>query len=155
MNIWNRNQVIKIVQDWKRRGDTVVFTNGCFDILHAGHIHYLKEAKKLGDRLLIGLNTDRSVQTLKGKTRPINSEISRSTVLKNLSFIDGVTLFEEETPRALIEDILPHVLVKGGDYSVDEVVGADTMKKIGGRVVIIPFLEGFSTSDIITRIRNS
>lgn len=155
MNIWNRNQVIKIVQDWKRMGDTVVFTNGCFDILHAGHIHYLKEAKKLGDRLLIGLNTDRSVQTLKGKTRPINSEISRSTVLKNLSFIDGVTLFEEETPRALIEDILPHVLVKGGDYSVDEVVGADTMKKIGGRVVIIPFLEGFSTSDIITRIRNS
>ena len=155
MNKWNRNQVIKIVQDWKRRGDTVVFTNGCFDILHAGHIHYLKEAKKLGDRLLIGLNTDRSVQTLKGKTRPINSEISRSTVLKNLSFIDGVTLFEEETPRALIEDILPHVLVKGGDYSVDEVVGADTMKKIGGRVVIIPFLEGFSTSDIITRIRNS
>lgn len=155
MNIWNRNQVIKIVQDWKRMGDTVVFTNGCFDILHAGHIHYLKEAKKLGDRLLIGLNTDRSVQTLKGKTRPINSEISRSTVLKNLSFIDGVTLFEEETPRALIEDILPHVLVKGGDYSVDEVVGADTMKKIGGSVVIIPFLEGFSTSDIITRIRNS
>jgi len=155
MNKWNRNQVIKIVQDWKRRGDTVVFTNGCFDILHAGHIHYLKEAKKLGDRLLIGLNTDRSVQTLKGKTRPINSEISRSIVLKNLSFIDGVTLFEEETPRALIEDILPHVLVKGGDYSVDEVVGADTMKKIGGRVVIIPFLEGFSTSDIITRIRNS
>jgi len=155
MNKWNRNQVIKIVQDWKRRGDTVVFTNGCFDILHAGHIHYLKEAKKLGDRLLIGLNTDRSVQTLKGKTRPINSEISRSIVLKNLSFIDGVTLFEEETPRALIEDILPHVLVKGGDYSVDEVVGADTMKKIGGSVVIIPFLEGFSTSDIITRIRNS
>ncbi|MBH49718.1 MAG: D-glycero-beta-D-manno-heptose 1-phosphate adenylyltransferase [Candidatus Marinimicrobia bacterium] len=155
MNKWNRNQVIKIVQDWKRRGDTVVFTNGCFDILHAGHIHYLKEAKKLGDRLLIGLNTDRSVQTLKGKTRPINSEISRSTVLKNLSFIDGVTLFEEETPRALIEDILPHVLVKGGDYSVDEVVGADIMKKIGGSVVIIPFLEGFSTSDIITRIRNS
>ena len=155
MNIWNRNQVIKIVQDWKRMGDTVVFTNGCFDILHAGHIHYLKEAKKLGDRLLIGLNTDRSVQTLKGKTRPVNSEISRLTVLKNLSFIDGVTLFEEETPRALIEDILPHVLVKGGDYSVDEVVGADTMKKIGGSVVIIPFLEGFSTSDIITRIRNS
>ncbi len=155
MNKWNRNQVIKIVQDWKRMGDTVVFTNGCFDILHAGHIHYLKEAKKLGDRLLIGLNTDRSVQTLKGKTRPVNSEISRLTVLKNLSFIDGVTLFEEETPRALIEDILPHVLVKGGDYSVDEVVGADTMKKIGGRVVIIPFLEGFSTSDIITRIRNS
>ena len=155
MNIWNRNQVIKIVQDWKRMGDTVVFTNGCFDILHAGHIHYLKEAKKLGDRLLIGLNTDRSVQTLKGKTRPVNSEISRLTVLKNLSFIDGVTLFEEETPRALIEDILPHLLVKGGDYSVDEVVGADIMKKIGGSVVIIPFLEGFSTSDIINRIRNS
>ena len=154
MNRWNRNQVIRVVQDWKRAGETIVFTNGCFDILHAGHIHYLKEAKKLGDRLLIGLNTDSSVQTIKGKTRPVNSEISRSTVLKNLSFIDGVTLFEEETPKELIEDILPHILVKGGDYSVDEVVGADIMKRIGGSVVIIPFLEGFSTSAIITRIRN-
>jgi len=154
MNRWNRNQVIRVVQDWKRAGETIVFTNGCFDILHAGHIHYLKEAKKLGDRLLIGLNTDSSVQTIKGKTRPVNSEISRSTVLKNLSFIDGVTLFEEETPKELIEDILPHILVKGGDYSVDEVVGADIMKRIGGSVVIIPLLEGFSTSAIITRIRN-
>jgi len=154
MNRWNRNQVIRVVQDWKRAGETIVFTNGCFDILHAGHIHYLKEAKKLGDKLLIGLNTDSSVQTIKGKTRPVNSEISRSTVLKNLSFIDGVTLFEEETPKELIEDILPHILVKGGDYSVDEVVGADIMKRIGGSVVIIPLLEGFSTSAIITRIRN-
>lgn len=155
MNRWNRKQVIRAVQDWKRVGETIVFTNGCFDILHAGHIHYLKEAKKLGDRLLVGLNTDSSIQILKGKTRPVNSEISRSTVLKNLSFIDGVTLFEEETPKALIEDILPHVLVKGGDYSVDEVVGADIIKKIGGSVVIIPFLEGFSTSAIIARIRNT
>jgi len=150
-----RSQVIKVVHDWKQAGKTIVFTNGCFDILHAGHVHYLKEAKKLGDRLLIGLNSDKSVQILKGKNRPINSENSRSTVVENLSFVDGVILFEEETPKALIEDILPHILVKGGDYSADKVVGADIMKKIGGSVVIIPLLEGFSTSNLITQIRNT
>ncbi len=152
---WTRIQTIDKVRHWKESGEKIVFTNGCFDILHAGHIHLLTEAKNLGDRLLIGLNSDQSVQNLKGPDRPLNSEDARASVLESLSMVDGVTIFQEDTPLKLIEEIIPHVLVKGGDYSIENVVGADTVRASGGEVVLIPILKGYSTSDLITRIRKS
>jgi len=152
---WIRIQAIDKVRHWKESGKKIVFTNGCFDILHAGHIHLLKEAKNLGDRLLIGLNSDQSVQNLKGPDRPLNTEDARASVLESLSMVDGITIFQEDTPHELIKEIIPHVLVKGGDYSIENVVGADTVRASGGEVVLIPILKGYSTSDLITRIRKS
>ena len=152
---WTRIQTIDKVRHWKESGEKIVFTNGCFDILHAGHIHLLTEAKNLGDRLFIGLNSDQSVQNLKGPDRPFNTEDARASVLESLSMVDGVTIFQEDTPLKLIEEIIPHVLVKGGDYSIENVVGADTVRASGGKVVLIPILKGYSTSDLITRIRKS
>ena len=155
MTGWNRIQVIDTVRNWKESGKKIVFTNGCFDILHAGHIHYLKEAKKLGDRLLIGLNSDQSVRNLKGPDRPFNHEEARVSVLENLSMVDGVIVFHENTPGKLIREVLPHILVKGGDYSIENIVGANTVKASGGEIVVIPYLKGYSTSDLITRIRKN
>ena len=152
---WTRIQTIDKVRRWKESGEKIVFTNGCFDILHAGHVHLLKEAKNLGDRLIIGLNSDQSVQNLKGPDRPLNSEDARASVLESLSMVDGVTIFQEDTPHELIKEIIPHVLVKGGDYSIENVVGAETVGATGGKVVLIPILKGYSTSDLITRIRKS
>ena len=152
---WTRIQTIDKVRHWKESGEKIVFTNGCFDILHAGHVHLLKEAKNLGDRLIIGLNSDQSVQNLKGPDRPLNPEYARASVLESLSMVDGVTIFQEDTPHELVKEIIPHVLVKGGDYSIENVVGADTVRASGGKVVLIPILKGYSTSDIITRIRKS
>jgi rfaE bifunctional protein nucleotidyltransferase chain/domain len=152
---WTRIQTIDKVRHWKESGEKIVFTNGCFDIIHAGHIHLLTEAKNLGDRLLIGLNSDQSVQNLKGPDRPLNPEYARASVLESLSMVDGVTIFQEDTPHELVKEIIPHVLVKGGDYSIENVVGADTVRASGGKVVLIPILKGYSTSDIITRIRKS
>ena len=152
---WTRIQAIDKVRHWKESGEKIVFTNGCFDILHAGHIHLLKEAKNLGDRLLIGLNSDQSVQNLKGPDRPLNPEYARASVLESLSMVDEVTIFQEDTPHELVNKIIPHVLVKGGDYSIENVVGADTVRASGGKVVLIPILKGYSTSDLITRIRKS
>ena len=152
---WTRIQTIDKVRHWKESGEKIVFTNGCFDIIHAGHIHLLTEAKNLGDRLLIGLNSDQSVQNLKGPDRPLNPEYARASVLESLSMVDGVTIFQEDTPHELVKEIIPHVLVKGGDYSIENVVGADTVRASGGEVVLIPILKGYSTSDIITRIRKS
>ena len=155
MDRWNRIQTIDKVRHWKELDEKIVFTNGCFDILHAGHIHLLREAKNLGDRLLIGLNSDQSVQNLKGPDRPFNTEDARASVLESLSIVDGVTIFQEDTPHELVKKIIPHVLVKGGDYSIENVVGADTVRASGGEVVLIPILKGYSTSDLITRIRKS
>ena len=152
---WTRIQAIDKVRRWKESGEKIVFTNGCFDILHAGHIHLLTEAKNLGDRLFIGLNSDQSVQNLKGPDRPFNTEDARASVLESLSMVDGVTIFQEDTPHELVKEIIPHVLVKGGDYSIENVVGADTVRASGGEVVLIPILKGYSTSDLITRIRKS
>ena len=152
---WTRIQTIDKVRRWKESGEKIVFTNGCFDILHAGHIHLLTEAKNLGDRLFIGLNSDQSVQNLKGADRPFNTEDARASVLESLSMVDGVTIFQEDTPHELVKEIIPHVLVKGGDYSIENVVGADTVRASGGEVVLIPILKGYSTSDLITRIRKS
>ncbi|HJM47719.1 MAG TPA: D-glycero-beta-D-manno-heptose 1-phosphate adenylyltransferase [Candidatus Marinimicrobia bacterium] len=152
---WTEIQTIDKVRYWKELRKKIVFTNGCFDILHAGHVHLLTEAKSLGDRLLIGLNSDQSIQNLKGLDRPLNPVEARASVLESLSIVDGVTIFQEDTPRNLIKKIIPHVLVKGGDYSIENVVGADTVREAGGEVALIPILKGYSTSDLITRIKKN
>ena len=133
--------------------EKIVFTNGCFDILHFGHVRYLLEAKKLGDILVVGLNSDDSVRRLKGPSRPINGEKERAFVLAALSCVDYVVLFEEDTPENLIKTVRPDVLVKGGDYALDQIVGADFVKQNGGAVTTIPFVEGYSSSQIIEQLK--
>ena len=127
----------------------IVFTNGCFDILHRGHIEYLSKASDLGDVLIIGLNTDASVKRIKGEGRPVQDETSRALILASLRFVEAVILFDEDTPYDLISMIKPDVLVKGGDYTEETIVGADIVKAIGGEVVTIPLVEGYSTSGLI------
>jgi rfaE bifunctional protein nucleotidyltransferase chain/domain len=148
-----RNSIAKLTKELKEKGKIIVFTNGCFDIIHSGHTKYLSEAKKLGDYLIVGLNSDSSVKMLKGDTRPINNEEDRAEVLSALKPVDFVTIFDEETPAELIEEIIPNVLVKGGDYTADSIVGADTVKKHIGQVLIIPFVPGKSTSQIINKMK--
>ena len=132
-------------------GKKIVFTNGCFDILHLGHVQYLSQAKDLGDILVIGLNSDLSVKRLKGETRPVNPEHARALVLAALQFVDYVILFEEGTPFELIQKIIPDVLVKGGDYQKDQIVGADIVTANGGEVVVLDFVDGYSTTHIINQ----
>lgn len=141
-----------IASEAKKNNKTIVFTNGCFDIIHSGHCFYLNEAKKLGDVLIVGLNSDDSVKRLKGEGRPINIEIDRANVLCSLKPVDYVVIFKEDTPLNLIKNILPNILVKGGDYSIKDVVGADVVMDNGGEVIILPFVEGKSTSKIIAKI---
>jgi D-beta-D-heptose 7-phosphate kinase/D-beta-D-heptose 1-phosphate adenosyltransferase len=138
-----------------RQTETVVMTNGCFDILHAGHIQYLTQARQLGDRLIVALNDDDSVRRLKGKTRPINSLEQRMTVLNALECVDEVIAFSDDTPEKLICQILPDILVKGGDYTIDQIAGSDCVLKNGGQVLTLDFVEGCSTSNIIERIGNN
>lgn len=144
-----------LCKSWRDAGDVVVFTNGCFDILHKGHVQYLEKAAQLGDKLVIGLNSDASTRRLKGAGRPINDEESRGVVLLALRCVNAVVVFGEDTPLELIRTLDPHVLVKGGDYTEDEVVGGDHVRRIGGKVVIIPFVEGYSTTSIEKRILDS
>jgi len=132
----------------------VVFTNGVFDILHAGHVMYLEEARALGDVLVVGMNADDSVRRIKGPSRPVNHEVDRARVLSGLRCVDHVVIFHDDTPLRLIEALLPDVLVKGGDYTRDTIVGADVVEENGGMVVTIPLLEGRSTSGIIQRVRS-
>ena len=141
-----------IAEKAKKENKKIVFTNGCFDIIHSGHCFYLTEAKKLGDILIVGLNTDASVKRLKGETRPINNEDDRAMVLSCLKPVDYVVLFDEDTPFNLIRNIIPNVLVKGGDYTIENIVGADIVLENGGEVKVIPFVEGKSTSKIIEKI---
>lgn len=131
----------------------IVFTNGVFDILHAGHVTYLAAARALGDILVVGLNSDASVTRLKGPTRPVNTSDDRAVVLCALRAVDHVVLFDDDTPQRLIEVLLPDILVKGGDYTRDTIVGADLVESTGGRVVVIPLVEGRSTTDVINRVR--
>jgi rfaE bifunctional protein nucleotidyltransferase chain/domain len=135
----------------KEKAEKVVFTNGCFDILHHGHIHYLSKARSLGNYLIVGLNSDRSVHNIKGKGRPLLPQRARAELLAALCFVDGVVIFEEDSPLTLIEYLLPQVLVKGADWSEDEIVGADIVKKVGGAVQRIPLVPGISTTEIIRR----
>lgn len=139
---------------WHEAGETVVFSNGCFDILHLGHIDYLEKAGQLGSKLVIGINSDSSVQRLKGPQRPVQPEQARARMLAALAFVDAVVLFEEDTPLQLIETLRPHVLVKGNDYTIDKIVGADFVLSNGGAVKTIPLVEGYSTTRIIDKIRS-
>lgn len=130
----------------------LVFTNGVFDILHAGHVAYIQEARKLGDRLVLGLNSDTSVRSIKGPKRPLNTERDRAAVLAALRAIDAVVIFDEDTPLELVKYILPDIMVKGGDYTRQTIVGADVVEANGGRVITIPLLEGRSTTGVVERI---
>ena len=141
-----------LIATLRRSGKRIVFTNGCFDILHPGHIHTLTQAKALGDVLIVGINSDASVKRLKGERRPILNQDERVVMLAALAVVDYVTIFEEDTPLALIELLQPHVLVKGGDWDPEAVVGREVVEANGGRVVLIPYQEGLSTTGIIERI---
>lgn len=143
-----REKLVSILNDWKKQNKKIVFTNGCFDILHVGHITYLNAASKLGDKLIIGLNSDQSVKRLKGESRPINNERNRALLLAALQFVDLIVLFGEDTPYDLIQQIRPDVLVKGGDYKPDQVVG----REFAGELRLIPFVEGYSTTGLIQKI---
>lgn len=138
---------------WRAAGQRIVFTNGCFDLMHPGHVEYLEAARAEGERLVIGLNSDRSVRALKGETRPILPEHARARLLAALACVDAVVVFDEDTPAALIEQVCPDVLAKGADYQLHEVVGAAFVQARGGRVALIEFVPGFSTSAIVRHIR--
>jgi D-glycero-beta-D-manno-heptose 1-phosphate adenylyltransferase len=148
-------QLIQRVAQWRVTGKTIAFTNGVFDILHQGHIFSLSQAAKEADILIIGLNADASVKRLKGDSRPVNNQESRALLLASLQIVDAVILFEEDTPLQLIGSVLPDVIIKGGDYTVEQIAGAKEVIDAGGRVVINPILEGFSTTGIIEQIRKA
>lgn len=143
------------VDKWKAEGQKVVFTNGVFDLLHIGHISYLAAAAGLGQKLIIGLNSDASTRRLKGPTRPVNNEHSRSVMLAAIFFIDAVVLFEEDTPIVPITTLMPDILVKGGDYSIDQIVGAPEVLANGGEVKAIDFVDGYSSTNIINKIKEN
>lgn len=151
--IVGQTELLRKVNQWRLMGHRIVFTNGCFDLLHRGHLTYLLQAAEAGNRLIIGLNNDASVQRLKGPSRPILDQDTRALALASLTFVDAVTLFSDDTPLTLIEAAQPDVLVKGGDYAADRVVGSAEVVARGGQVTIIPFIEGHSTSAIIEKIR--
>jgi D-glycero-beta-D-manno-heptose 1-phosphate adenylyltransferase len=136
----------------RQTGRRVVFTNGCFDLLHPGHVRYLQQARALGDALIVALNSDRSVRALKGPARPILKEDERAEVMAALACVDFVTIFDEPTPREIITALLPDILVKGGDWSIDTIVGREEVEAAGGQVMSLPFVDGVSTSDVISRI---
>ena len=146
-------ELVRVVAQWRLLGKTVAFTNGIFDILHKGHIYSLSQAAKEADYLVVGLNADSSTKKLKGDDRPINDEQSRALLLASLVIVDTVVLFGEDTPRELIKTIMPDVLVKGGDYTVEEIAGSKEVIEKGGRVVINPIIEGYSTTGIIAKIQ--
>lgn len=152
--IKNRTSAKSWIDEQKANGKTVVFTNGCFDILHLGHIDYLEKAKSLGDALIIGLNDDDSVRRLKGPERPVNDKYARARMLAALHFVDAVCVFEEDTPGELIDNLVPNVLVKGGDYTIDTIVGAETVINNGGEVKTIELVDGFSTTGIIEKLKS-
>jgi D-beta-D-heptose 7-phosphate kinase/D-beta-D-heptose 1-phosphate adenosyltransferase len=143
----------RVLSNFRAKGKRVVFTNGCFDILHPGHISYLKRAARLGDLLVIGLNSDRSVRALKGKARPVNNERDRAYVLSALPFVDYITVFGESTPEKLIRMLKPDILAKGGDWRLSDIVGSDFVRSRGGRVARIPFVKGYSTTSLIRKMR--
>ena len=152
--IMNIEEAKARISAWKVIGKKVAFTNGCFDILHPGHIFSIAQAAKEADYLIVGINSDASVKRLKGPERPINSTESRALVMANLVLVDAVVIFEQDTPYELITTLLPDVLVKGGDYTIDTIVGAKEVIENGGKVIINPIVDGFSTTNIIAKIKN-
>ena len=147
-------QLVAAIQVSRSRGERVVFTNGCFDILHAGHVNYLNDAKREGDRLIVAINSDESVHRLKGEGRPINPLDRRMTMLAGLASVDWVVSFDGETPEELLHMLKPDVLVKGGDYGIDQVVGADIVRTAGGEVKVLSLVEDCSTSALVEKIRS-
>lgn len=145
-------ELIPIIEKLKKENKKIVFTNGCFDILHLGHIRYLNEAKKQGDILIVAINSDSSIQELKGSKRPLYPQYVRSEALSALSCVDYVTIFYELDPHKIISKIIPHILVKGGDYQIEEIIGRDVVFAHGGKVITIPEVEGFSTTKLINAI---
>ena len=154
-NIFTLENLKKQVAAWRVNNKSIAFSNGCFDILHEGHIFSLNQAASEADILIIGVNSDQSVKRLKGPERPINNQISRSIMLSNLAVVDAVVIFEEDTPLMLIQSLMPDVIVKGGDYTIEQIVGSKEVIANGGRVVINPIVEGFSTTGIIEQIKKS
>jgi len=153
--IFDRISVVRMVNVWRLKSDRIVFTNGCFDILHRGHVEYLQEAAALGDRLVVGVNSDASVRRLgKGEDRPLNDQDSRAKVLAALRCVDAVVIFEEDTPLELITALQPDVVAKGGDWKPEQIVGADLVKARGGEVRSLKLVDGFSTTALVERIRN-
>ena len=153
--IYNLDTLTSQVEQWKMADNKVVFTNGCFDIIHRGHIEVLARTADLGDKLIIGINSDQSIQKLKGKDRPIIDEQSRAILLAALSFVDAIVLFSEVTPLKLISTLLPDVLAKGGDYEIETIVGHEIVQQNGGKVKLVPFVDGFSSTTIIDKIKKS
>jgi len=144
--------ITRIASRLRKTGKKVVFTNGCFDIIHKGHLDLLKKAKALGEVLIVGLNSDSSVKKIKGATRPITGEKNRAFVLSCISFVDYITIFSQPTPLEIIKAVKPDILVKGGDWKVDDIVGGDFIDKRGGKIISIPLTKGYSTSNIIERV---
>lgn len=138
---------------WNFKNQKIVFTNGCFDILHRGHIEYLAQAANLGDVLIIGLNTDKSVQRIKGETRPVQDQYARALVLASLQFVHAVVFFDEDTPYELIKKVRPDILIKGSDYNIEDIVGYDIVKEKGGEIKTIDFIPGYSTTSIIEKLK--
>jgi len=153
--VYTFQSIGKAADAWRANGLAIVFTNGCFDLIHTGHIRYLKEARNLGDLLIVGVNTDESVRKLKGDDRPITTLADRLEVLLSLRWVNAVVPFSEPTPVELIRQIRPHVLVKGGDWSPEKIVGREIVESFGGETVSVPFHEGASTTDIIRRIKST
>jgi D-beta-D-heptose 7-phosphate kinase/D-beta-D-heptose 1-phosphate adenosyltransferase len=151
--VLNNDQLLVRIAEWRATGHRIVFTNGCFDILHVGHITLLEQCRQYGDKLIVAINSDASVQTLKGPTRPVVGESERARVLAALASTDAITVFDEQTPLDLIRRIRPDVLVKGGDYTTATVVGAEDVMSWGGRVEIVPTVPGYSTSNTIARMK--
>jgi rfaE bifunctional protein nucleotidyltransferase chain/domain len=151
--IINKEKLTPLLTYWRLKNHRIVFTNGCFDILHRGHIEYLAKAASLGDVLVIGLNTDQSVKNIKGPKRPVQDEKSRALVLASLTFVTAVVFFNEDTPYNLIEQIKPDVLVKGADYQKKDIVGADVVESNGGEIITVNLTEGYSTSSVINKIK--
>lgn len=148
------NDIIKLREKIRIENRKVVFTNGCFDIIHKGHVTYLNEAKSLGDHLIVGINSDDSVKRLKGKDRPVNNEYDRAFVLDNLKSVDDVLIFNEDTPYHIIKEIIPDLLVKGGDWKEEDIVGSDIVKMNGGKVISLQFVNDYSTTNILKKIEN-
>lgn len=142
------------VQEWHKQGQKIVFTNGCFDILHLGHVDYLEKARQLGDKLVLGLNTDASISRIKGPSRPLQDEMSRARVMASLLFVDAVVFFDEDTPLELIKAVQPDILVKGDDYTIENIVGQDVVTARGGEVKTVPLVKGYSTTNVVKKIEN-
>jgi rfaE bifunctional protein nucleotidyltransferase chain/domain len=143
------------INNWKKQNLTIVFTNGCFDLIHLGHVDYLEKSRNLGDKLIIGLNSDQSVKKIKGPGRPILDEVARARILSSFQFVDAVILFSDETPLNLIREVKPDVLVKGNDYKPENIVGAEIVKSYGGKVITVSLIPGYSTTEIIKKIENN